>query len=126
MREQPEVGPGFARRVQKAHETRVRVGANAGIAERMLAADVTPKHFDRLFAVNVRSALFTIQRAIPLASRPYEREVRSGVVASPRPAPLSNWSKSAAGSVATSTRERYGSLTNPSARARSMNASNDW
>ncbi len=39
---------------------------NAGIAEWVLAAEVTPEHFDRLFAVNVRSAFFTIQRAIPL------------------------------------------------------------
>jgi len=39
---------------------------NAGIAEWVLAADVTPEHFDRLFAVNVRGAYFTVQRAIPL------------------------------------------------------------
>jgi NAD(P)-dependent dehydrogenase (short-subunit alcohol dehydrogenase family) len=39
---------------------------NAGIAEWVLAADVTESHFDRLFAVNVRGAFFTIQRALPL------------------------------------------------------------
>jgi NAD(P)-dependent dehydrogenase (short-subunit alcohol dehydrogenase family) len=39
---------------------------NAGIAEWALAADVTPDHFDRLFAVNVRGAYFTVQRAMPL------------------------------------------------------------
>ncbi len=39
---------------------------NAGIAEWVLAADVTEEHFDRLFAVNVRGAFFTIQRALSL------------------------------------------------------------
>jgi NAD(P)-dependent dehydrogenase (short-subunit alcohol dehydrogenase family) len=39
---------------------------NAGVAEWVLADEVTPKHFDRLFAVNVRGAFFTIQGAIPL------------------------------------------------------------
>jgi NAD(P)-dependent dehydrogenase (short-subunit alcohol dehydrogenase family) len=39
---------------------------NAGIAEWVLAADVTQDHFDRLFSVNVRGAFFTIQRALPL------------------------------------------------------------
>ena len=38
---------------------------NAGIAEWVLAAEVTPDHFDRLFAVNVRGAFFTVQRALP-------------------------------------------------------------
>ncbi len=39
---------------------------NAGIAQWVLAADVTEEHFDRLFAVNVRGAFFTIQGALPL------------------------------------------------------------
>jgi NAD(P)-dependent dehydrogenase (short-subunit alcohol dehydrogenase family) len=38
---------------------------NAGVAEFVLAADVTADHFDRIFAVNVRGAFFTIQRALP-------------------------------------------------------------
>jgi NAD(P)-dependent dehydrogenase (short-subunit alcohol dehydrogenase family) len=38
---------------------------NAGVAEFVLAAEVTPDHFDRLFAVNVRGAFFTIQLALP-------------------------------------------------------------
>ncbi len=37
---------------------------NAGIAEWRLAVDVTEEHFDRLFAVNVRGAFFTVQRAL--------------------------------------------------------------
>ncbi len=40
--------------------------ANAGIAEFLLAADVTADHFDRVFAVNVRGAFFTVQGALPL------------------------------------------------------------
>jgi NAD(P)-dependent dehydrogenase (short-subunit alcohol dehydrogenase family) len=40
--------------------------ANAGVAEWALAADVTPEHFDRLFAVNARGAFFTVQHALPL------------------------------------------------------------
>jgi NAD(P)-dependent dehydrogenase (short-subunit alcohol dehydrogenase family) len=40
--------------------------ANAGIAEWSLAAEVTPEHFDRLFAVNVRGVFFTVQHALPL------------------------------------------------------------
>jgi NAD(P)-dependent dehydrogenase (short-subunit alcohol dehydrogenase family) len=38
---------------------------NAGIAEFVLASDVTADHFDRVFAVNVRGAFFTVQRALP-------------------------------------------------------------
>jgi NAD(P)-dependent dehydrogenase (short-subunit alcohol dehydrogenase family) len=38
---------------------------NAGLAEWVLAEEVTPEHFDRVFAVNVRGAFFTIQQAIP-------------------------------------------------------------
>ncbi|MDP9001471.1 MAG: SDR family oxidoreductase [Myxococcota bacterium] len=38
---------------------------NAGVAEWVLAAEVTPEHFDRVFAVNVRGAFFTIQQALP-------------------------------------------------------------
>jgi NAD(P)-dependent dehydrogenase (short-subunit alcohol dehydrogenase family) len=39
---------------------------NAGVAEWVLAAEVTEDHFDRLFGVNTRGAFFTIQRALPL------------------------------------------------------------
>jgi NAD(P)-dependent dehydrogenase (short-subunit alcohol dehydrogenase family) len=39
---------------------------NAGIAEWVPVEAVTSEHFDRLFAVNVRGAFFTVQKAIPL------------------------------------------------------------
>jgi NAD(P)-dependent dehydrogenase (short-subunit alcohol dehydrogenase family) len=35
------------------------------MAEWVLAEEVTPEHFDRVFAVNVRGAFFTIQQAMP-------------------------------------------------------------
>jgi NAD(P)-dependent dehydrogenase (short-subunit alcohol dehydrogenase family) len=40
--------------------------ANAGILENAPTADATPDHFDRVFAVNVRGAYFTIQKALKL------------------------------------------------------------
>ena len=39
--------------------------ANAGIAEWVLAAEVTPDHYDRMFDVNTRGVFFTVQRALP-------------------------------------------------------------
>jgi NAD(P)-dependent dehydrogenase (short-subunit alcohol dehydrogenase family) len=42
---------------------------NAGIAEWALANEVSEEHFDRVFAVNVRGAFFTIQAALPLLRR---------------------------------------------------------
>jgi NAD(P)-dependent dehydrogenase (short-subunit alcohol dehydrogenase family) len=42
------------------------VFANAGIAEFVPLADVTEEHFDKLFNINVRGALFTVQKALPL------------------------------------------------------------
>jgi NAD(P)-dependent dehydrogenase (short-subunit alcohol dehydrogenase family) len=37
---------------------------NAGIAEWVLATDVTTEHLDRIFGVNVRGAFFTVQRSL--------------------------------------------------------------
>lgn len=42
---------------------------NAGIAEWALANEVSEEHFNRVFAVNVRGAFFTIQAALPLLRR---------------------------------------------------------
>jgi NAD(P)-dependent dehydrogenase (short-subunit alcohol dehydrogenase family) len=39
---------------------------NAGVLENAPTADATPDHFDRVFAVNVRGAYFTVQRALKL------------------------------------------------------------
>jgi NAD(P)-dependent dehydrogenase (short-subunit alcohol dehydrogenase family) len=40
--------------------------ANAGGGSFATLADVTPEHFDQVFAVNVRGTLFTVQKALPL------------------------------------------------------------
>src|SRR6201987_4210332 len=42
------------------------VFANAGVAELVPFGAVTEEHFDRLFNVNVRGTLFTVQKALPL------------------------------------------------------------
>ncbi|MGI4956603.1 MAG: SDR family oxidoreductase, partial [Janthinobacterium lividum] len=40
--------------------------ANAGNLEHAPIADVTEGHFDRLFSVNVKGLVFTVQKALPL------------------------------------------------------------
>jgi NAD(P)-dependent dehydrogenase (short-subunit alcohol dehydrogenase family) len=42
------------------------VFANAGVGEFVPFGAVTAEHFDKLFNVNVRGALFTVQKALPL------------------------------------------------------------
>ncbi|MEU2873819.1 glucose 1-dehydrogenase [Streptomyces olivoreticuli] len=42
------------------------VFANAGAAELASLEDVTEKYFDKIFNVNVKGALFTVQKALPL------------------------------------------------------------
>jgi NAD(P)-dependent dehydrogenase (short-subunit alcohol dehydrogenase family) len=42
------------------------VFANAGVAEFVPFGAVTEEHFDKLFNINVRGALFTVQKALPL------------------------------------------------------------
>ena len=44
------------------------VFANAGFAEFASLAQVTENHFDKLFDVNVKGLLFTVQKALPLLS----------------------------------------------------------
>jgi NAD(P)-dependent dehydrogenase (short-subunit alcohol dehydrogenase family) len=39
---------------------------NAGIAEATPIGQLTEAHFDRVFGVNIRGALFTVQKALPL------------------------------------------------------------
>jgi NAD(P)-dependent dehydrogenase (short-subunit alcohol dehydrogenase family) len=43
--------------------------ANSGIMELRPIGEITPEHFDRTFAVNVRGLLFTVQKALPLIGR---------------------------------------------------------
>jgi NAD(P)-dependent dehydrogenase (short-subunit alcohol dehydrogenase family) len=42
------------------------VFANAGIGEVVPLEAVTPDHFDKVFNINVRGTLFTVQKALPL------------------------------------------------------------
>src|SRR5882724_8478487 len=42
------------------------VFANAGVAEFVPFGSVTEEDFDKLFNINVRGALFTVQKALPL------------------------------------------------------------
>jgi NAD(P)-dependent dehydrogenase (short-subunit alcohol dehydrogenase family) len=42
------------------------VFANAGVGEFVPFGAVTEEHFDKLFNINVRGALFTVQKALPL------------------------------------------------------------
>src|SRR5258705_7673830 len=42
------------------------VFANAGVAEFAPLGKITEEHFDRLFNINVKGTLFTVQKALPL------------------------------------------------------------
>src|ERR1700757_3696356 len=42
------------------------VFANAGVGEFVPFGAITEEHFDKLFNINVRGALFTVQKALPL------------------------------------------------------------
>jgi NAD(P)-dependent dehydrogenase (short-subunit alcohol dehydrogenase family) len=42
------------------------VFANAGVGELVAITDVTEAHFDKLFNINVKGLLFTVQKALPL------------------------------------------------------------
>jgi NAD(P)-dependent dehydrogenase (short-subunit alcohol dehydrogenase family) len=40
--------------------------ANAGVGEFAALGAITEDHFDKIFAINVRGTLFTVQKALPL------------------------------------------------------------
>jgi len=40
--------------------------ANAGVAEAVPLERITPEHFDKIFNINVRGTLFTVQKSLPL------------------------------------------------------------
>ena len=42
------------------------VFANAGVAEFAPLGNITEEHFDKLFDINVKGTLFTVQKALPL------------------------------------------------------------
>ncbi len=42
------------------------VFANAGVSESAFIDDIRDDHFDRVFAINVKGTLYTVQKALPL------------------------------------------------------------
>src|SRR5882757_10541086 len=50
----------------KAKGTLDIVFANAGVAEFAPLGKITEEHFDKLFGINVKGTLFTVQKALPL------------------------------------------------------------
>jgi len=76
-------------------ETKGRIDilfANAGIAEGALLAEITEEHFDRHFGINVKGALFTVQKALPLLRDGASIILTSSVVGSKGPAHRSVYS----------------------------------
>src|SRR5271170_184139 len=56
-------------RLYEAVKTKGRIDivfANAGILEVSPLESITEEHFDKLFNINVRGTLFTVQKALPL------------------------------------------------------------
>jgi NAD(P)-dependent dehydrogenase (short-subunit alcohol dehydrogenase family) len=56
-------------RLYEAVKTKGRIDivfANAGVAEFAPMGNITEQHFDRLFNINVKGTLFTVQKALPL------------------------------------------------------------
>jgi NAD(P)-dependent dehydrogenase (short-subunit alcohol dehydrogenase family) len=62
------------------------VFANAGVAEFAPMGKITEEHFDRLFNINVKGTLFTVQKALPLMNDGGSI-ILNGLVASVKGAP---------------------------------------
>lgn len=54
------------REVRRRHQHVDIIVANAGGGEFAPLGEISPEHFDRTFATNVRGVLFTVQKALPL------------------------------------------------------------
>ncbi len=77
----------------KAQKARLDVlFANAGIAEGAPLGEITEEHFDKQFDINVRGALFTVQKALPLLSDGASVILTSSVVGSKGPGSRSVYS----------------------------------
>src|SRR6266436_6429299 len=58
-------------RLYQAVEAKGRIDivfANAGVAEVAPLGSITEEHFDKLFDINVKGTLFTVQKALPLVN----------------------------------------------------------
>jgi NAD(P)-dependent dehydrogenase (short-subunit alcohol dehydrogenase family) len=45
------------------------VVSNAGVTERAPLPEITPEHYDRVFALNARAPLFLVQKMLPMMGR---------------------------------------------------------
>src|SRR5262249_58751702 len=66
--------------------------ANAGIAEGAPLGEISEEHFDRTFGINVKGALFTVQKALPLLADGASIILTSSIVGSKGFANLSVYS----------------------------------
>ena len=55
-------------RIQQDHGRVDVVFANAGVSESAAIGDIEEDHFDRVFNINVKGTVFTVQKALPLMS----------------------------------------------------------
>ena len=56
-------------RIERDHGRLDVVFANAGISEQAVLGDIDEAHFDRLFGINVKGTVFTVQKALPLMAK---------------------------------------------------------
>lgn len=63
--------------------------ANAGVTEMVPLDKITPEHFDKIFTINVRGTLFTVQKSSPLL-RDGASVILTGSVASVKATPESS------------------------------------
>ena len=56
--------------------------ANAGVAELAPLGEITEEHFDRIFGINVRGLVFTVQKALPLMPEGGSIILNASIVAS--------------------------------------------
>ena len=52
--------------VKKHHDHIDVLFANAGVGENAVLGEISEAHFDKLFGINVKGLLFTVQKALPL------------------------------------------------------------
>jgi NAD(P)-dependent dehydrogenase (short-subunit alcohol dehydrogenase family) len=55
-------------RIARDHGRVDVVFANAGVSESAAIGDIAEEHFDRVFGINVKGTVFTVQKALPLMS----------------------------------------------------------
>lgn len=56
----------LAATIRNSHGRLDSLVVNSGVAEPAALTEITPAHFDKIFDINVRAALFTVQALLPL------------------------------------------------------------